>query len=252
MKYRYGGVIILGVCENEDGSWNTTGLSNEAKLRKDFWDTINNVTKVSANLLADDDVKTYTIGSDAIMVITVPPAGREQKPVYINNDIFRGTFRRNWEGDYHCTPSEVRAMLRDQTEQTMDMKVLENWSLEDLNQETIQAYRNMHRSWKPGHVWGMLENTEYLRNIGAAARSKEDGQLHPTAAGMLMNIILFGNFQNIFLIIEKLLIQQSDGRTACSQVPGNGLGMYLIFTSESIIRLQKTLRLLSSWWAEKG
>ena len=43
-------------------------------------------------------------------------------------------------------------MLRDQTEQTMDMKVLENWSLENLNQETIQAYRNMHRSWKPGHV----------------------------------------------------------------------------------------------------
>ena len=101
----------------------------------------------------------------------------------------------------------------------------------------------------------MLENAEYLRNIGAAAHSKEDGQLHPTAAGMLMfgdesNIVR--NFQSIFLITEKLLIQQSDGRTACSQVPGNGLGMYLIFTSESIIRLQKTLRLLSSWWVEKG
>ena len=35
----YGGIIILGVSENEDGSRNTTGLNNEAKLRKDFWDT---------------------------------------------------------------------------------------------------------------------------------------------------------------------------------------------------------------------
>lgn len=75
---------------------------------------------------------------------------REQRPIYINGDIFKGTFRRNWEGDYHCTPSEVRAMIRDQTEQTMDMKILQDWSVSDLNKESIQAYRNLHRSWKPG------------------------------------------------------------------------------------------------------
>ncbi|WP_373213522.1 ATP-binding protein [Ruminococcus sp. 5_1_39BFAA] len=127
------------------------------------------------------------------MAITVPRASREQRPVYINGDIFKGTFRRNWEGDYHCTPSEIRAMLRDQTEQTMDMKILEDWSISDLNQESVQAYRNLHRSWKPGHVWEMLENEEYLKNIGAAARSKIDGKIHPTAAGMLM----FGNEYDI-------------------------------------------------------
>ena len=198
----YGGIIILGVSENEDGSWNTTGLNNEAKLRKDFWDTINNITKVSVNLLTDDNVKTYKIGNDTIMVITVPPASREQRPVYINNDIFKGTFRRNWEGDYHCTPSEVRAMLRDQTEQTMDMKVLEDWFIEDLNPETIQSYRNMHRNWKPGHVWGMLEDAEYLRNIGAAAFLKEDGKLHPTAAGMLM----FGNEYSIVRVFPEYFL----------------------------------------------
>ena len=30
----YGGVIILGIKEEKDGSWRTTGLQNEAKLRK--------------------------------------------------------------------------------------------------------------------------------------------------------------------------------------------------------------------------
>ena len=29
----YGGVIILGVKENEDGSWRTTGLQDENRLR---------------------------------------------------------------------------------------------------------------------------------------------------------------------------------------------------------------------------
>ena len=38
----YGGVIILGVKENKDGSWRTTGLRNASKLRKEFWDNMNN------------------------------------------------------------------------------------------------------------------------------------------------------------------------------------------------------------------
>lgn len=29
--------------------------------------------------------------------------------MYINNDMFSGTFRRNWEGDYHCGRNEALA-----------------------------------------------------------------------------------------------------------------------------------------------
>ena len=55
----YGGVIILGVVENDDGSFQTTGLDNPEKLQKDFWDTINNRTKVSVNLLTERDVELH-------------------------------------------------------------------------------------------------------------------------------------------------------------------------------------------------
>lgn len=191
----YGGVIILGIKEEKDGSWRTTGLQNESKLRKDFWDTVNNPKKVNLNLLTDDDIETYTIGErkDVIMVIYVPMAKREQKPIYINNDIFNGTFRRNYEGDYHCTRLQVKTMLRDQTERTMDMEVLDKVSMEDLNYDTIHGYRNSHRTLKEGHLFERLSDHEYLRSIGAAVVSEEDEQLHPTAAGMLM----FGNEYNI-------------------------------------------------------
>lgn len=191
----YGGVIILGVKEEKDGSWKTTGLQNEFKLRKEFWDTINNHKKVNINLLSDDDVKIYAVGEnkDIVMVIYVPMAKREQKPVYINGDIFGGTFRRNFEGDYHCTRLQVKTMLRDQAENTMDMEVLDDVPMEDLNYETIQGYRNRHRTLKEGHPFGRLNDHEYLRSIGAAAISPENRQLHPTAAGMLM----FGDEYNI-------------------------------------------------------
>lgn len=191
----YGGVIILGIKEEKDGSWKTSGLQNEAKLLKDFWDTINNCNKVNINLLSDEDIETYTVGenNDVIMVIYVPMAKREQKPVYINNDIFTGTFRRNFEGDYHCTRLQVKTMLRDQTEKTMDMKVLDNVPMEDLNYETVHGYRNLHKAMKVEHPFERLNDYEFLKMIGAASNSEEDKKLHPTAAGMLM----FGDEYNI-------------------------------------------------------
>ena len=190
----YGGVIILGVKEHKDGSWHTTGLKNAAKLKKDFWDTLNNRKKVSLNILKDDDIETFqTNTSDVIMVIWVPAAKREQKPVYINDDLFGGTFRRNWEGDYHCTRLQVKTMLRDQAEETMDMEVLSEAEIEDLNTDSIRGYRNSHKSFKPGHPFERLDDHAYLRAVGAAGISSEDKKLHPTAAGMLM----FGNEYDI-------------------------------------------------------
>lgn len=182
----YGGVIILGVAENSDGSFYTTGLQDEAKMKKNFWDTLNNRTKVNVNLLTDASVETYDMSGDVIMVIHVPRAKREQRPVYINNDIWNGTYRRNWEGDYHCTPAEIKAMLRDEPEETMDMLLLEDFSIADLNDEAIQGYRNYHAAVRPGHVWEKLPKEEYLEKIGAVGRLKDGDELRPTAAGLLM------------------------------------------------------------------
>ena len=48
----YGGVILLGVKEREDGTFETVGLAPvEAEhLRQDFWNTVSNRSKVSAVL----------------------------------------------------------------------------------------------------------------------------------------------------------------------------------------------------------
>lgn len=193
----HGGVIILGIKELDNKSWKTTGLkaADKEKLLDDFWNLIHNSQKVNINLLSENDVEVYEVGEDLIIAIYVPIAKREQKPVFINNDMFGGTFRRDHSGDYHCTRLQVKAMLRDQTDNTMDMEVLYDALMEDLNNETIQGYRNRHRILKAGHPFERLGDSEYLSSIGAAAISYLDKQLHPTAAGMLM----FGNEYNIVM-----------------------------------------------------
>lgn len=191
----YGGVIILGVRELDDKHWKTTGLkvADKEKLLDNLWNLLHNHNKVNINLLTESDVETYEVGADIIIVIKVPMAKRSEKPVYINNDMFNQTFRRTSSGDYKCTRLQVKAMLRDQTEDTMDMEILDDAELSELNAETIHGYRNRHRTLKAGHPFERLDDAEYLRSIGAAAISRGDKRLHPTAAGMLM----FGDEFNI-------------------------------------------------------
>ncbi len=208
MANTYGGVIICGVKEHNDGSWATTGLKDVSKLLKDFWNQANDTNKVSINLLHESDVMTYTVGTDIVFVIKVPMADRENKPIYINGNMFKGSFKRNNEGDYHCTETEVRAMLRDQPRKTIDGKVISNMDLSVLDKESIRSYRTVMESKRPGHVFLSLSSDEFLEAIGAAKIAK-DGKLRPTCAGLLMfgkEYKILYEYENYFLDYREHLL----------------------------------------------
>ena len=178
----YGGCIICGAVERKDGSWKTTGLRNLPKLKKDFWDTIHNEKKVSLCLISERDVEEYMVGEDVVLVIKVPRATRYQRPVFINNDVFGATFRRDHEGDYRCTKPEVKAMIRDASEESPDERVLDRKP--DFDRETIKSYRIRYNVRHEGSAWSKLNDNDFLIKIGAL--NDEGEALRPTAAGLLM------------------------------------------------------------------
>lgn len=178
----YGGCIICGAVERKDGSWKTTGLRNLPKLKKDFWDTIHNEKKVSLCLISERDVEEYMVGEDVVLVIKVPRATRYQRPVFINNDVFGSTFRRDHEGDYRCTKPEVKAMIRDASEESPDERVLDRKP--DFDWETIKSYRIRYNVRHEGSAWSKLNDNDFLIKIGAL--NDEGEALRPTAAGLLM------------------------------------------------------------------
>lgn len=106
-----GGVILLGVEEYEDKSLHLVDLPDPQWLIIDFWDNIENPAKVSLNILEENDVKIQTINGKHIIVINVPQAKNSQKPIYIGDNIFSGTYRRDGDGDYRCTMKEILDML---------------------------------------------------------------------------------------------------------------------------------------------
>lgn len=181
-----GGVILLGVEEfSPDKSLHAVELPDPDKLISDFWNGVNNRQKVSVNILSNKHVQKRQSDGRTIVVITVPKAERFDRPVYLGDNPFTGSYRRNGEGDYRCTKEEVQAMLRDASVKTQDLLVLDNMDMSVIDYDSLRRYRIRMKNYRPGHVWEELEDEEFLYRLGAAGRS-EDGKLHPTAAGLLM------------------------------------------------------------------
>ena len=180
-----GGVIILGIEETLSGL-QMIGVQHADTLIQDLWNGLNNPQKVSANLLVDSDISIENEEDADFVVVKVPRADRLQRPVYINNSMNAGSFRRNGEGDYHCTMEAVRSMVRDSFDGAIDRDALNEIGLDALDSGSVRRYRNEFRSVRLNHPWIDLTDEEFLIRLGAIARSNEDSALHPTKAGLLM------------------------------------------------------------------
>ncbi len=146
-----GGTIVLGADEDKTKTdpkqrFIIRGISSPEKLREDFWNTINS-QKVSANILVDDNV--YVVEQDeiAVLMIKVPRADFTVRPVYKGNNPFKGTYKRNHECDYHAKEYEVGAMIRDQSAEGNDSIILEGYTMDDIDSDTLKRYRIMFNSW---------------------------------------------------------------------------------------------------------
>ena len=107
----YGGVILLGVEELPDHSLRVQGLLDAREMVEELCAMLDDRRVVSANILAADQIRVAEVDGAQIIVIEVPPAPRDQLPVYLGKNPFTGSYRRSGDGDYHCTRAELNAML---------------------------------------------------------------------------------------------------------------------------------------------
>ena len=190
MANTQGGTIVLGVAEKPAGLvWE--GVPDAVQLRTVLWNQLNDRNKISRNLLCDEDVRAVDDEGRQFVLVSVPRASRQQRPVYVGSNPMTGTYRRAEEGDYHCTDDEVRRMLADQSEAPADAQVLEHFGQSDFDPETTKQYRNRFSSRSPDHQWLLLDDTPLLTKLGALRRDRATGMEGVTVGGLLM----FGRFE---------------------------------------------------------
>lgn len=185
-----GGVILFGVEEHPKETdpnkrFTFASIQNPAQRLSDFWNTINS-DKVSTNILVDADVGLCNIQGETILWVQVPQANYRQKPVYLNGNPLKFSFKRNHEGDYHCTEDEVKAMLRDASDSGNDGGLLTGYTMEDIDGNSLRNYRIAFEHRNPEHIWNGEDDRTFLRNMGGYATDRATGKEWLTAAGLLM------------------------------------------------------------------
>lgn len=186
MSNTNGGIIILGIRENKSkGTFEVQGVKNIDKRIQDFWNTING-SKVNRNLLRDEDVQKLSIEGMDVLIINIPRANYKERPIYLNENPYKGTYKRNAEGDYKSTEDQINAMIRDASEEGNDGIILEDYTVKDLDENTIKKYRNRFSSRQPDHPWNALDNEEFMGMLGAIKEDRRRKIKGVTGAGMLM------------------------------------------------------------------
>lgn len=177
-----GGVVLFGVRE-KNGHFDIAGIQNVANLRKELFDCLNNRQKLSVNLLTDTSVREIELEGKTI---EIPRATRKQRPVYLTTNPLAGhTYRRLNNGDCPVPDEGVKRMLAEQVEDSRDTRILTGFGLDDVDLDSLHAYRNMLASHKPDHPWIVPDDDAFLRLIGGWRQDRNSGEQGLTLAGLL-------------------------------------------------------------------
>lgn len=181
-------MIVLGVAEKK-GKFYIDGLSEEQiqKYQKDFWNNVNNKSTISHNLLTSNDVEVAEYKGNKLVIFHIPRANREQRPVYRTTSPLGNTFKRNFEGDYRCTDVEVRRMFADaDVLHPADGRILKNYTMEDIDIDSLNRYRQLFKLSSPDHPWLALNDIDLLKMLGGYRKDRQSGEEGFSVAGLLM------------------------------------------------------------------
>ena len=191
----YGGTIILGLEELSDTEYKVIGVEEPIKMIDGIMTTLNNKQKISKNLLTLSSFKILDLDEAKVILISVPRASYDIRPIYLNDDI-SDTYIRSGRGDRKCRLDELKSMLRDASTGTQDNAIIDDYDYRAaIDQDTLKAYRKLYDADNNKHPFSRLSDDEFLEKINAIRPSKNGMML--TLAGLLM----FGKFS---YIINKL------------------------------------------------
>lgn len=210
---------MLGITEHMEEPdqakrFEITGVNNPTKLKKEFFDTLNS-NKVNRNILIEEDVDIVEYEGHSLLVINIPQVDYRQRPIYINGNMMNGSFKRNYEGDYHCTEDDVKAMIRDANDSGNDSVLMENYTMDDIDANTLAAYRNRFRTANMDHVWNDYSDKDFLLNMGGYIIDRNTHREGLTLAGLLMfgkGLSIRERFDNIRMDYIDMTNLQPDSR----------------------------------------
>jgi len=182
-----GGWIALGVVREEMAlfpAYEVEGIANPDKLSAD----IANQCRDSFNIPLRVDISTENIQGKNVVVVFVPEAQPQDKPVFFKaQGLPRGAFRRIGSTDQRCTDDDMVVFYQGRQQESFDAGIVADATQDDLSPEAIADYRKSRGDANPDAEELRWSDEELLQALGSIRRDPK-GEWKPTVAGL----ILFG------------------------------------------------------------
>ncbi len=184
-----GGWLIFGVKETGK-KFVIQGVKNSEKIANDFLTTLrgnkfNKKTIVKSNR--------YKIDGETVLGFYIPSVSAKDKPVYFN--ALTNTFIRTGSGDQRATQEEIDSLYRNSSFDKKDEELTE-FTIKDLNNDTIKRYRVYLKNVDPEHRYNKLSTEKLLEKLRVLAKGKV------TIGGLLV----FGKEDSIGILLSDFRI----------------------------------------------
>ena len=174
-----GGWLIFGVRDGA-GGFEIVGVLEVDKVQNEFLSVLRSGQKLNRVVAAEE--RLIEDDGKALLVFHIPEARRQDKPIYLNNDITRSYIRRG-AGDERCTPAEIERLLRDAADERHDGETVDLDPARCFDGESLRWYRNLFEDRNPDHDES-LTHMEFLRHWGLIVEA--GGRPSPTRAAILL------------------------------------------------------------------
>ena len=164
--------------------------------RNRLWAELHDKMCINIPLLIERDIEVREQESGvSMMVIHIPRADYDLKPVYLTPNPFGNTYLRYRGDNLPCTDEEVRQIFSDSLclTHSADSRILQGYSMDDIDLGTLHWYRQTFHLAHPDHIWNDCDDMTFLENIGAYRMDRKNTVEGFTLAGILM----FGKYHSI-------------------------------------------------------
>lgn len=178
-----GGVILLGVAENDEPGGTPYRVEEIVDTDKVQLDLATQCASMF-NFPVRPEITVDKIDGLNVLKIFVPELPASRKPLYFPKDgLPRGIYRRIGSSDQRCTEDDLYVFYS--REDSADGDPIEGTTLADVDPEAIRLYKILREKVRPDAAELMMETPELLKALGCVDR-KEPTRLN------LAGILLFG------------------------------------------------------------
>ena len=180
-----GGWLLLGVVREEMAlfpAYEVEGIAQPEKLSTEIATQCRNTFNQPVRV----EINTETIHGKAVLVVHVPEAQPQDKPLFFKaQGLPKGAFRRISSTDQHCTDDDLAVFYQGRQTESFDSTLVADASLDDLSPEAIADYRQSRAETNPDAEELRWSDEDLLQSLGCIRRNPQ-AMWQPTVAGLML------------------------------------------------------------------